>query len=469
MDRVECVVVGAGVVGLAVARGLARAGREVIVLEAERLIGSHTSARNSEVIHAGIYYPKGSAKARLCVRGREMLYAYCESRGVPHRRLGKIIVATAPEQEGELAGIAAAAAANGVDDLRPLGGGGAPGDGAGARGGRRAALALDRDHRQPCADARLPGRARGRRRGGGARAPASSRRDPFGRRGAASWSTAASGGERVTLATATSSSTPPASSRARSRPASRGWRRPGPAGSGTARATTSGSPGGCPSRTSIYPVPERDGLGTHLTLDLAGRGRFGPDTEWIEGIDYSLDPRRGDGFYRGDPALLAGAPRRGARPGLYRHPPQALPRRRPGHRLPDRGRGGARHPRPRQPLRHREPRPHRLARHRRGGAGARRRAGRRLKAGALRRGAGGPPQAAAAALQAEEGVLLGAEPVDQAAGGDVDVGVGERRVLGDVAFQRAADRDADRQQAVAGGDAPRSRPRRRRCSRRARR
>ena len=121
MDRVECVVVGAGVVGLAVARGLARAGREVVVLEAERRIGSHTSSRNSEVIHAGIYYPRDSAKARLCVRGREMLYAYCESRGVPYRRIGKIIVATAPGQEGELAKIAAAAAANGVDDLRPLG------------------------------------------------------------------------------------------------------------------------------------------------------------------------------------------------------------------------------------------------------------------------------------------------------------------------------------------------------------
>ena len=121
MDRVGCVVVGAGVVGLAVARGLARAGREVVVLERERLVGSHTSARNSEVIHAGIYYPQGSAKARLCVRGREMLYAWCESHGVPHRRIGKIIVATSAEQEGALAGIAAAAAANGVDDLRPLG------------------------------------------------------------------------------------------------------------------------------------------------------------------------------------------------------------------------------------------------------------------------------------------------------------------------------------------------------------
>lgn len=120
MDQVDSVVIGAGVVGLAVGRALAGAGREVIVLERETLIGSHTSSRNSEVIHAGIYYPRGSAKARLCVRGKEMLYAYCASRGVPHKRLGKIIVATDPRQTGDLEGIVAKAAANGVTDLEPL-------------------------------------------------------------------------------------------------------------------------------------------------------------------------------------------------------------------------------------------------------------------------------------------------------------------------------------------------------------
>ena len=120
MDEVECVVVGAGVVGLACARALARAGREVVVLEAEGRIGSHTSSRNSEVIHAGIYYPRGSAKARLCVRGRALLYAYCASRGVPHQRLGKIIVATEAAQAAALAGIDAAARGNGVEDLAPL-------------------------------------------------------------------------------------------------------------------------------------------------------------------------------------------------------------------------------------------------------------------------------------------------------------------------------------------------------------
>ena len=96
MEELDAAVIGAGVVGLAVARALAQAGREVVILEAEDAIGTHTSSRNSEVIHAGIYYPKGSAKARLCVRGKHLLYAYCAARGVPHRRLGKIIVATEP-------------------------------------------------------------------------------------------------------------------------------------------------------------------------------------------------------------------------------------------------------------------------------------------------------------------------------------------------------------------------------------
>ena len=119
MDEVECVVVGAGVVGLACARALARAGREVLVLEQEALVGSHTSSRSSEVIHAGIYYPKGSAKARLCVRGRDLIYAYCAERGVPHARPGKIIVAAEPAQAAALGGIAAAARGNGVE-LAPL-------------------------------------------------------------------------------------------------------------------------------------------------------------------------------------------------------------------------------------------------------------------------------------------------------------------------------------------------------------
>ena len=120
MDRVECVVVGAGVVGLAIARRLAQAGREVIVLEATGGIGNGTSSRNSEVIHAGIYYPTGSLMARTCVSGKHALYEYCESHGVPHKRCGKLIVATTPEESTKLAAIKAQAAANGVADLEQL-------------------------------------------------------------------------------------------------------------------------------------------------------------------------------------------------------------------------------------------------------------------------------------------------------------------------------------------------------------
>ena len=119
-DQVDCVVVGAGVVGLAVARELALQGREVMVLEAADAIGTGTSSRNSEVIHAGLYYPTGSLKARLCVQGRDLLYAYCAAHGVPHRRCGKLLVATSPEQLAGLRSIQARAAANGVLDLQWL-------------------------------------------------------------------------------------------------------------------------------------------------------------------------------------------------------------------------------------------------------------------------------------------------------------------------------------------------------------
>jgi L-2-hydroxyglutarate oxidase LhgO len=117
MDHIDSCVIGAGVVGLAVARKLAEAGREVVVLDREGEFGQGVSSRNSEVIHAGIYYPEGSLKALMCVAGKHKLYDYCESRGVGHQRCGKLIVATEPEEEDVLAGIIAKAEANGVDDL----------------------------------------------------------------------------------------------------------------------------------------------------------------------------------------------------------------------------------------------------------------------------------------------------------------------------------------------------------------
>ena len=163
MERVDCVVIGAGVIGLAVARELAMAGREVIVLEAAGMIGTETSSRNSEVIHAGIYYPPGSLKARTCVAGKHLLYAYCAERGVPPRRCGKLIVATSEAQAPLEAAIRAKAAATasticaGLSRTRR---------GAGARGALRrgAALAVHRHRRQPRPDARPPGRRRGARR-----------------------------------------------------------------------------------------------------------------------------------------------------------------------------------------------------------------------------------------------------------------------------------------------------------------
>jgi L-2-hydroxyglutarate oxidase LhgO len=119
-ERVDAIVVGAGVVGLAVARAMALAGREVLVLEAEDAIGTQVSSRSSEVIHAGLYYPKGSVRALTCVRGKHLLYAFCKANGVPHRNYGKLVVASAPEESVTLDKIAAAAAGNGVHDLKRL-------------------------------------------------------------------------------------------------------------------------------------------------------------------------------------------------------------------------------------------------------------------------------------------------------------------------------------------------------------
>src|SRR5437588_9030109 len=122
MDKVDCVVVGAGVIGLAVARRLAQAGREVIVLEAAEGIGTITSSRNSEVIHAGIYYRAGSLMAQTCVSGKRALYQYCRDHGIPHRNCGKLIVATTPAETEKLQSIRAHAEANGVGDMQLLGG-----------------------------------------------------------------------------------------------------------------------------------------------------------------------------------------------------------------------------------------------------------------------------------------------------------------------------------------------------------
>jgi L-2-hydroxyglutarate oxidase LhgO len=156
MESVDAVVIGAGVVGLAVARELANAGREVLILEAESHFGTQTSSRNSEVIHAGIYYPTGSLKARLCVQGREMLYRYCVERGVPHRQIGKVLVASTEDERTVLAKYAHQAAINGVM-LEPL-------DSAGVRSLEPEVKAVSHRHyRQSWPDAGAAGRCAGAR------------------------------------------------------------------------------------------------------------------------------------------------------------------------------------------------------------------------------------------------------------------------------------------------------------------
>ena len=371
MDEIECVVVGAGVVGLAVARALACAGREVVVLEQEGLVGSHTSSRNSEVIHAGIYYPRGSAKARLCLRGRELLYGYCASRAVPHARLGKIIVATGAEQAGALAGIAAAAAANGVDDLAPLDAAGLAALEPRLRGvagllspstGIIDSHALMLSYQGEAEDrgAAVAFRTRflaARPRGAGLEVEAASGPGPHAER---LWLRTrllvnAAGLFAGRAAAAVEGLARPARPRGALLQGQllRAGRAPAlrPPDLSGARARR---PGRAPDARPGRPRPLRPGH----RMDRRARLRPRPE------------PRAR--LLRRDPPLLAGAARRGAAARLCRHPPQAPPRRRPGHRLRDRGPGDARGGGPRQPLRHREPRADRLARHRRGGAGPRR-------------------------------------------------------------------------------------------------
>lgn len=286
---VETVVIGAGAVGLAVARELALRGHEVMVLEEHAIIGSQTSARNSEVIHAGIYYPAGSLKARACLAGRELLYRFCHEHGVPHSRLGKLIVATSPDQVETLASIRAKAEANGVDDLRFL--------------TRDEALALE--PHLACEAALLSPSTgiidshgfmqalQGGLEAHGGQVVCSSKVTDLGRIDGGYRLTVADGAEGFALA-------------CRNLVIAAGHGAPRLAAllAGTqppqayfARGCYFSISGRAPFSRLIYPVPEPGGLGVHLTLDMGGQARFGPDVEWIDGLDYTVDPRRADGFY----------------------------------------------------------------------------------------------------------------------------------------------------------------------------
>jgi L-2-hydroxyglutarate oxidase LhgO len=291
VEKVECVVVGAGVVGLAIARALALAGREVIVLEAADAIGTETSSRNSEVIHAGIYYPQGSLKARLCVAGKHLLYRYCAEHGVPHRRATKLIVATAPEQVAALAKIKAQAEANGVDDMELLGANAVHAlepelacvaallsPSTGIVDSHALMLAFQGDaeaHGAMVAFASPLERARVADGGfllevGG--------REPMEIFASVLVNSAGLGAQDVArrIAGLPPEHVPPLH---------------------YAKGNYFSLAGRAPFTRLIYPVPEHSGLGVHLTLDLAGQARFGPDVEWISHIDYDVDPRRADVFY----------------------------------------------------------------------------------------------------------------------------------------------------------------------------
>ena len=282
---VECIVVGAGVVGLAIGRALARSGREVLVLEGDTGIGQGTSSRNSEVVHAGLYYTPGSMKARLCVAGRERLYAYCDARGVSYDRMGKLIVATSEAELPALDRVAAAAAANGVTLTRLTA------QEAQAMEPALHCVAALHSPRTGIVDSHalmLAYQGELEEAGGTVvcRAPV--------RGGTASggYTLDVGGADPMTLTCRVLVNAAglhaPALARALGLPAPPAF---------MAKGSYYSLQGRAPFRRLVYPVPEPGGLGVHLTLDLGGQARFGPDVEWVTAEDYDVDPRRADGFY----------------------------------------------------------------------------------------------------------------------------------------------------------------------------
>ena len=291
-EHVDAVIIGAGVAGLAVARSFALAGREVIVLERESTIGTGTSSRNSEVIHAGIYYPPGSLKAKLCVAGRLALYPFLAERGIPHRRCGKLIVATDPGQLAGLEKLHAQARSNGVDDLRMLA----------AREARAlepqlvCVAALESPSTGIVDSHAFMLGLRGEAEAGGA---AIAFRSPLlaghVRNGAIELEVGGREPLRLLARAVVNSAGLFAQDVARSIEGFPAERIP-PAH--YCKGNYFGLSGRSPFSRLVYPAPEAAGLGVHLTLDLAGQARFGPDVEWIEQIDYDVDPRRAEVFYK---------------------------------------------------------------------------------------------------------------------------------------------------------------------------
>jgi L-2-hydroxyglutarate oxidase LhgO len=287
MESVDSVVVGAGIVGLACARALALAGREVVILEAEGAIGMHTSSRNSEVIHAGIYYAKGSLKARSCVAGKERLYEYCCAHGVPHRRCGKLIVATDEAQLQELSAIQARAHGNGVTDVVGM--------------TRAQALALEPELNCVAAlyspsTGIIDSHALMLAYLGDAeeRGAMLALKSPFQKAVVKDGFQLHIGDTAIEcrrLVNCAGLKAPSIAKAIEGYPEERAPRELYAKGNYYSLARRA------PFARLVYPVPEPGGLGVHVTLDLAGQARFGPDVEWVERIDYSVDPRRAERFY----------------------------------------------------------------------------------------------------------------------------------------------------------------------------
>jgi len=290
---VDCVVLGAGVVGLAVARALALAGRDVLLAESADAIGTGVSSRNSEVVHAGMYYPTGSQKARWCVEGRALLYQYCAERGIAHQRLGKLIVAANADEIPALERIAQQARANGVNDLTRLSGAEAralepalhchaallsPSTGIVDAHGLMLALQGDAENAGAQCVFHTPFTA-------GEILPDGLFHLHFGGQDATEL-------RCRTLVNATGLAAPMLARRLQGYPAQHTPSAYYCKGSYFTLA------GASPFARLIYPVPpSHAGLGVHLTVDLGGQAKFGPDTEWVDAPNYTVDPARADAFY----------------------------------------------------------------------------------------------------------------------------------------------------------------------------
>lgn len=283
MNTVECIVIGAGVVGLAVARQLATEGREVLVLEAAGDIGTEGSSRNSEVIHAGIYYPADWLKTRLCVTGRGLLYRYCEDRGVPHRRLGKLIVATRSEDRPRLRGLREQALRNGVGELQEVDAGqlrelepairavaGLLSPDTGIIDSHALMLSLQGDLEASGGLVSLRSPFRTARADGGGLVVSVGEADTTEIRCSMLVNCAGLVAQQVASAIdgLDSAVVPPLR---------------------LAKGQYYVLSGRAPFRRLVYPLPQEGGLGIHVTLDLAGQARFGPDVHWVDTIDYDFD------------------------------------------------------------------------------------------------------------------------------------------------------------------------------------